>query len=67
MSTVEEIKVAIEHLSLEERARLARWFHEWTDDAWDRQMQKDVAEGRLDELVAEVDRDIEAGRLQDMP
>ena len=67
MSTIEEIKAAIEQLSFEQRADLARWFHGWTDDAWDRQMADDIAAGRFSQLLAEVDEDIEAGRLQDMP
>ncbi len=67
MSTVDEIKAAIERLSLEERAELARWLHGWTDDAWDRQMADDLAAGRLDTLLAEVDADTNADRLQDMP
>jgi len=46
MSTVEEIKVAIQTLSLEERAELARWLHGWSDDDWDRQMWMEV--GRKD-------------------
>ena len=67
MSRVEEIVAAIEKLSLEERARLARWFHGWSDDACDQQMAHDVSAGRLDGLVADVDADFESDRLLDMP
>ena len=67
MSTVEAIKAAISDLSLEERAELARWFHGWKDDAWDRQIARDAATGRLNKVLAAVDRDIKAGRLRDMP
>ncbi len=67
MSTVEEIKAAIEKLSLHERSQLARWFHGWTDDEWDQAMEKDIAAGRFAKLLTEVDQDIEAGHLQDMP
>ena len=64
MSTVAEIKAAISRLSLEERADVARCLHEWEDDAWDRQMQQDLAAGKLDRLLAKVDADIEAGKLR---
>ena len=55
MSTVEEIKAAISKLTLEERAEVARWFHGWKDDPWDRQMASAIAAGKLDQLLAEVD------------
>jgi hypothetical protein len=65
--SVEQIKTAIEQLSFEERAELAAWFHGWKDDDWDEQMKRDVADGRLDDVLREVEDDIAAGRLRDMP
>lgn len=65
--SIEQIKTAIEQLSFEERAELAAWFHGWKDDEWDEQMKRDVAEGRLDDVLREVEDDIAAGRLRDMP
>jgi hypothetical protein len=67
VSTVEEIKSAIEKLSLEERAELARWFHDWSDDEWDRQMAADLEAGKLDGLLKQVREDIDAGRLDEGP
>ncbi len=67
MSTVAEIKAAISGLSLEERAEVARCLHEWEDDAWDKQMQQDLAAGKLDRLLVKVDDDIEQGKLRDLP
>ena len=65
--SVEQIKTAIEQLSFEERAQLAAWFHGWNDDEWDEQMKRDIAEGKLDDVLREVEDDIAAGRLRDMP
>jgi hypothetical protein len=62
-----EIQSAIERLSFEERAKLAAWFHGWKDDEWDEQMRRDVANGKLDLVLNEVEDDIKAGRLRDMP
>jgi hypothetical protein len=62
-----EIKTAIEQLSFEERAQLAAWLHGWDDDEWDEQMKRDVAEGKLDNILREVEDDVRAGRLRDMP
>ena len=65
--SVEQIKTAIEQLSFEERAELAAWFHGWRDDDWDEQMKRDVSDGKLDDVLREVEDDIAAGRLRDMP
>jgi len=62
-----EIQSAIERLSFEERAKLAAWLHGWKDDEWDEQMKRDIAEGKLDDVLREVEDDIAAGRLSDMP
>ena len=62
-----EIKTAIEQLSFEERAELAAWLHGWKDDEWDEQRKRDIAAGKLDAVLREVEDDIEAGRLRDMP
>ena len=62
-----EIKTAIEQLSFEERAELAAWLHGWNDDEWDQQMKRDVAGGKLDDVLREVEDDIKAGRIREMP
>jgi hypothetical protein len=62
-----EIKNAIEQLSFEERAEFAAWFHGWKDDDWDEQMKREIADGKLDNVLREVEDDIKAGRLRDMP
>ncbi len=62
-----EIKSAIEQLSFEERAELAGWLHGWKDDEGNEQMKRDIANGKLDAVLREVDDDIRAARLRDMP
>jgi hypothetical protein len=57
-----EIKAAIERLSFDERAQLAAWLDGWKDDEWDEQMKRDVAEGRLDDVLCEVEDDTAAGQ-----
>ena len=47
MSTVREIKSAIEQLPLEERAALIADLCGWSDDNWDRQMKADAAAGKF--------------------
>lgn len=67
MTTLEQIKQAIEKLSLEERGQLAKWFHGWEDDDWDLQMKQDVSSGKLDHLLSKVDEDVRTGRLREHP
>ena len=62
-----EIKAAIQQLSFEQRAELAAWLHGWKDDEWDEQMKRDVASGKLDVVLQEVEEDIKAGRVREMP
>jgi len=47
MSTVQEIKAAIEHLPLAERAALIAELCGWTDDDWDRRMKADAKAGKF--------------------
>ena len=67
MTRLDQIKQSIEELTLEERANLARWFYDWRDDDWDRQMAGDVVSGKLRGMLSRIDADVEAGRLRDMP
>jgi hypothetical protein len=68
MSTVAEIKAAVSNLSLSERAEFAKWFNDWTDDDWDRQMAADFAPGaRYEGVLKEVDSNIKSNNLRDLP
>ena len=62
MSTVQEIQEAIGHLSSDERAALAAWLLEREASDWDRQLEADIATGRLDWLRDEARGDLRAGR-----
>jgi hypothetical protein len=61
MSTVAEIKAAIDQLSPEERCELEALLHPWEDDEWDRQMRADAAAGKFDALKREADAAHAAG------
>jgi hypothetical protein len=64
MSTVTEIQQAIIQLSAAEQRQLAHWFEEALEDAWDAQIEKDIQAGRLDALIAQAEADISAGRVK---
>ena len=65
--SVQEIKEAVRRLSLEERAEVAACLHFWDDDAWDEQMRRDLAGGKLDKLLAQVDADIAENKTCSVP
>jgi len=65
MSTVEEIEDAVRRLSSEDLAVLRAWFAQLDAAAWDRQIEEDVATGRLDPLADEALRDLHEGRCSD--
>ena len=65
--SLSEIKSAIKQLSFEQRAELAAWLHGWNDDEWDDQMKRDIAGGKLDDVLREIEEDIKTGRVREMP
>jgi hypothetical protein len=64
MTTLLEIKAAIERLAPREYAELMAMLHPPIDDEWDRQIATDAAAGRLDHLVAEARADIAGDRCR---
>jgi hypothetical protein len=61
MSTVEEIEREITTLCDADVRRLRAWMEVYEADLWDAQIERDVRAGKLDFLVAEADRDLDAG------
>jgi hypothetical protein len=66
MSTIDEIEEAIRRLGEEELAAFRAWFVEFDAAAWDRQFERDVAEGRLNVLADEAQQDWREGRCTDL-
>jgi hypothetical protein len=68
MSTVAEIKRAIDKLSPQERCELEALLHPWPDDDWDRQMQADAKPGgKLHAMMSASRKDAKAGKLRELP
>lgn len=65
--SVNEIKKAIEHLSLEERLDLMQWLNQSADDEWDLQMKRDAAAGKFDPLIKEGKAEYPEGRTAEFP
>jgi hypothetical protein len=62
MSTVEEITNAVKRLPKKDLTRFRRWFADYDAAIWDRQLEQDVAAGRLEKYAREALRDHKAGR-----
>ena len=62
MSTVAEIKAAIDQLSLQERCELEALLHPFEDDDWDKEMKRDAAAGKFDALHRAAEAELAAGK-----
>jgi hypothetical protein len=62
MGKVEKIEQEVQALSRDELAQFRAWFleHDWA--AWDRQLERDVQNGKLDALADKAHRDHAAGK-----
>jgi hypothetical protein len=62
MSNVENLEHQVKALSPEELAAFRRWFLAYDWEVWDRQLEQDVAAGKLDALAEKALRDHAAGK-----
>jgi hypothetical protein len=53
MTKVEALEREVESLSEHELAAFCAWFAEYDWQAWDREIERDATEGKLDKLMAE--------------
>ena len=60
--SIEELESVVTSLPAAELARFSQWFEEFMADQWDRQIEQDVAEGRLNEALKKADDHFESGR-----
>ncbi len=59
--TLEDMEVAISNLSPKELDELMAWFEEYYAQVWDKQIDDDANSGRLDNLLADVDKEYNSG------
>ncbi|MEH1869529.1 MAG: hypothetical protein V7K69_31660 [Nostoc sp.] len=65
-STLKELELAVSQLSPEDLAAFRTWFAEFDAAAWDKQIEKDVAAGRLDVLAEKALKHLREGRCTDL-
>ena len=66
MSTLVEIEAAIEKLPRSDVRQLHEWIAERDQEHWDKQLQADVAAGKLDRFAQEAIADFQAGCCKDL-
>ncbi len=64
MTHVQEIEKAIRELPDGDKKSLVLKINDLYWDAWDEQLERDFAAGRLDALMAEAEADIKQGRTK---
>ncbi len=62
--SLEQIEAAILQLSPEEFRQLAKWFADLDYQYWDRQLEQDIAQGKLESLAQEAIADFESGQYR---
>jgi hypothetical protein len=62
MSNVQNLERQVKDLSPQELAAFRRWFLAYDWEVWDRQLEQDVAAGKLDALAEKALRDHASGK-----
>ncbi|BAZ10543.1 hypothetical protein NIES4071_23660 [Calothrix sp. NIES-4071] len=66
MGTLPEIEAAIKQLPENDVRQLASWLENYLEQMWDKQIETDLASGKLDKLIAKAEADITANRVRDI-
>jgi UTP:GlnB (protein PII) uridylyltransferase len=66
MTPLSEIEAAIQKLPEEEVRHLATWLEDYLNELWDRQIETDLAAGKLDALIAQAEADIAANQVREL-
>jgi len=64
MSTVAEIESALQKIPVDDARKVADWLQQYLDEKWDRQIDADIAAGKLDKPADQALEDYRAGRCK---
>jgi len=64
--SINEIEQAVQQLAPDELAKFRDGFAHCDAERWDRQMERDVAAGKVDTLAEEALTDLREGRCKDL-
>ncbi len=60
--SIQELESEVTSLSKQDLAAFTQWFEDFIAESWDKQLEADVAAGRLDHLAKQADAQFDAGR-----
>lgn len=66
MGSIDEIKSAIAHLPEKEFNSLVDWFEKLEQERWEKELEKDIAQGKLDNLADEALNEFNAGKCREL-
>jgi hypothetical protein len=66
MTTVDEIKVAVEHLSMDELTHFRIWFAEFEAKLWDDKIERDIISGKLSQFAEEALTEFQVGKCTEL-
>ncbi len=61
---VAEIESAIEKLLPNEVSKLSEWFIQFEAEVWDKKIERDLQNGKLQSLIEEAEKDFVEGKCQ---
>ena len=64
MSTVAEVEKILRMMPVEDARAVAEWLQNYLDEKWNRQIDEDIATGRLDKLAEKALDHYRAGRVK---
>ena len=66
MTTIEILEEQVKSLSEDDLTAFRRWFLDWDNDEWDRQIERDAAAGKLDALASAALAEYNAGQAREI-
>lgn len=66
MTRIQKIEQEIKELAPNELAAFRKWFQEYDAGQWDKQIEEDVAMGKLDQLAQKALADHNAGKTTEI-
>ena len=64
MSTVAEVENALRAMPIQEARAVAAWLQTYLDERWNKQIDEDIAAGRLDKAAEKALEHYRAGRVK---
>lgn len=66
MTSLQAIETAIKELSDRDARQLLEWLQTYVGDRWEKQMKADLEAGKLDNLIARAEADIETNTVKEL-